>query len=174
MAEKFNLPIVTLIDTPGADPGVAAEERGQGYAIANNLMEMASIETPILSIVIGEGASGGALGIGLCDKMLMLQNTWFSVISPEGCASILWQDSSKAPEAAAALRLTPKDLMQHDICNMIVYEPIGCAHRHFDETIDILKKTVVEEINLLKEKNIKDYLGSRKERYDKLGAFREL
>ena len=174
MAEKFNLPIITLIDTPGADPGVAAEERGQGYAIANNLMEMASIETPILSVVIGEGASGGALGIGLCDKMLMLQNTWFSVISPEGCASILWQDSSKAPEAAAALRLTPKDLMQHDICNMIVYEPTGCAHRHFDETIDIVKKAIVEEINLLKEKNVKDYLHSRIERYDKLGSFREL
>ena len=134
---------------------------------------MASIETPILSIVIGEGASGGALGIGLCDKMLMLENTWFSVISPEGCASILWQDSSKAPEAASALRLTPKDLMEHNICNMIVYEPTGCAHRHFDEMIETLKKTIVDEINLLKEKNITDYLSSRIERYNQLGVFRE-
>ena len=174
LAEKFKLPIITLIDTPGADPGIGAEERGQGYAIANNLFEMASIKTQILSIVIGEGASGGALGIGLCDKMIMLEHTWFSVISPEGCASILWQDSSKAPEAAAALKLTPKDLMEHDICNMIVYEPTGCAHRHFDETLDILKKAIVEEITLLKEKNVKDYLHSRIERYDKLGAFREL
>ena len=173
MAEKFNLPVITLIDTPGADPGVAAEERGQGYAIANNLIEMASIQTPILSIVIGEGASGGALGIGLCDKMLMLENTWFSVISPEGCASILWQDSSKAPEAASALRLTPKDLMEHNICNMIVHEPTGCAHRHSDEMIEILKKTIVDEINLLKEKNITDYLSSRVERYNQLGVFRE-
>ena len=105
--------------------------------------------------------------------MLMLENTWFSVISPEGCASILWQDSSKAPEAASALRLTPKDLMEHNICNMIVYEPTGCAHRHCDEMIETLKKTIVDEINLLKEKNITDYLSSRIERYDKLGVFRE-
>ena len=126
LAEKFKLPIVTLIDTPGADPGIGAEERGQGYAIANNLFEMASIKTQILSIVIGEGASGGALGIGLCDKMIMLEHTWFSVISPEGCASILWKDSSKAPEAAESLKLTPKDLVEHNICNMVVYEPPGC------------------------------------------------
>ena len=128
----------------------------------------------LVGIILLQKSEGGALGIGLCDKMLMLQNTWFSVISPEGCASILWQDSSKAPEAAAALRLTPKDLMEHDICNMIVYEPTGCAHRHFDETLDILKKAIVEEIALLKDKNVKDYLHSRIERYDKLGAFREL
>ena len=115
LAEKFKLPIVTLIDTPGADPGIGAEERGQGYAIANNLFEMASIKTQILSVVIGEGASGGALGIGLCDKMIMLEHTWFSVISPEGCASILWKDSTKAPDAAESLKLTPKDLMEHNI-----------------------------------------------------------
>ncbi len=173
MAEKFGLPIITLIDTPGADPGIAAEERGQGYAIANNLMEMASINTQILSIVIGEGASGGALGIGLCDKMLMLENTWFSVISPEGCASILWKDSSKAPEAAEALKLRPKDLMQHDICNMIIHEPVGGAHRHIDETFDIVKSAIVNELKLFEKNPNKSFLETRVERYDKLGVFRE-
>ena len=173
LAEKFKLPIITLIDTPGADPGIGAEERGQGYAIANNLFEMASIKTQILSIVIGEGASGGALGIGLCDKMIMLENTWFSVISPEGCASILWKDSSKAPEAAKSLKLTPKDLMEHDICNMIVYEPSGGAHRHFDATADILKETILSEIKELQNNLSSDFLESRVSRYDKLGVFRE-
>lgn len=173
LAEKFKLPIVTLIDTPGADPGIGAEERGQGYAIANNLFEMASIKTQILSVVIGEGASGGALGIGLCDKMIMLEHTWFSVISPEGCASILWKDSTKAPEAAESLKLTPKDLMEHNICNMIVYEPSGGAHRHFDKTASTLKETILNEINDLKKSVNKDFLENRVARYDKLGTFRE-
>ena len=173
LAEKFKLPIVTLIDTPGADPGIGAEERGQGYAIANNLFEMASIKTQILSVVIGEGASGGALGIGLCDKMIMLEHTWFSVISPEGCASILWKDSTKAPDAAESLKLTPKDLMEHNICNMIVYEPSGGAHRHFDETASILKEAILNELSELKKNINKDFLDSRVARYDKLGTFRE-
>jgi len=173
LAEKFKLPIVTLIDTPGADPGIGAEERGQGYAIANNLFEMASIKTQILSVVIGEGASGGALGIGLCDKMIMLEHTWFSVISPEGCASILWKDSTKAPEAAESLKLTPKDLMEHNICNMIVYEPSGGAHRHFDLTASTLKETILNELNDLKKSVNKDFLENRVARYDKLGTFRE-
>ena len=173
LAEKFKLPIVTLIDTPGADPGIGAEERGQGYAIANNLFEMASIKTQILSVVIGEGASGGALGIGLCDKMIMLEHTWFSVISPEGCASILWKDSTKAPEAAESLKLTPKDLMEHNICNMIVYEPFGGAHRHFDKTASTLKETILNELNDLKKSVNKDFLENRVARYDKLGTFRE-
>jgi acetyl-CoA carboxylase carboxyl transferase subunit alpha len=173
LAEKFKLPIVTLIDTPGADPGIGAEERGQGYAIANNLFEMASIKTQILSVVIGEGASGGALGIGLCDKMIMLEHTWFSVISPEGCASILWKDSTKAPDAAESLKLTPKDLMEHNICNMIVYEPSGGAHRHFDETASILKEAILNEISELKKNINKDFLDNRVARYDKLGTFRE-
>jgi len=173
LAEKFKLPIVTLIDTPGADPGIGAEERGQGYAIANNLFEMSSIKTQILSVVIGEGASGGALGIGLCDKMIMLEHTWFSVISPEGCASILWKDSTKAPDAAESLKLTPKDLMEHNICNMIVYEPSGGAHRHFDETASILKKAILNELSELKKNINKDFLENRVERYDKLGYFRE-
>jgi acetyl-CoA carboxylase carboxyl transferase subunit alpha len=116
---------------------------------------------------------GGALGIGLCDKMIMLENTWFSVISPEGCASILWKDSSKAPEAAKSLKLTPKDLMEHDICNMIVYEPYGGAHRHFDSTADILKETILSEIKELQKNLSNDFLESRVSRYDKLGVFRE-
>ena len=173
LAEKFKLPIVTLIDTPGADPGIGAEERGQGYAIANNLFEMSSIKTQILSVVIGEGASGGALGIGLCDKMIMLEHTWFSVISPEGCASILWKDSTKAPDAAESLKLTPKDLMEHNICNMIVYEPSGGAHRHFDETASILKEAILNELSELKKNINKDFLDNRVARYDKLGTFRE-
>ena len=173
LAEKFKLPSVTLIDTPGADPGIGAEERGQGYAIANNLFEMASIKTQILSVVIGEGASGGALGIGLCDKMIMLEHTWFSVISPEGCASILWKDSTKAPDAAESLKLTPKDLIEHNICNMIVYEPSGGAHRHFDETASILKEAILNELSELKKNINKDFLDNRVARYDKLGTFRE-
>jgi acetyl-CoA carboxylase carboxyl transferase subunit alpha len=173
LAEKFKLPIVTLIDTPGADPGIGAEERGQGYAIANNLFEMASIKTQILSVVIGEGASGGALGIGLCDKMIMLEHTWFSVISPEGCASILWKDSTKAPDAAESLKLTPKDLMEHNICNMIVYEPSGGAHRHFDETASTLKEVILNELSELNKNINEDFLENRVARYDKLGTFRE-
>jgi acetyl-CoA carboxylase carboxyl transferase subunit alpha len=173
LAEKFKLPIITLIDTPGADPGIGAEERGQGYAIANNLFEMASLKTQILSVVIGEGASGGALGIGLCDKMIMLENTWFSVISPEGCASILWKDSAKAPDAAESLKLTPKDLKEHNICNMIVYEPPGGAHRHFNQMASILKKVLLEEVDILGKKVNENFLENRVERYDKLGYFRE-
>ena len=110
LAEKFELPVITFLDTPGAYPGLGAEERGQGEAIAKNLLEMSKLEVPIISIVIGEGASGGALGIGVCDKMLMLENTWYSVISPEGCASILWRDAAKAPDAADAMRVMPEDL----------------------------------------------------------------
>ncbi len=119
LAEKFNLPIISLIDTPGAYPGIGAEERGQGEAIAKNLLEMSKLKTPIISIVIGEGASGGALGIGICDRMLMLENTWYSVISPEGCASILWHDASKASQAAESLKLIPTALKELGICDRI-------------------------------------------------------
>ena len=129
LAEKFDLPVVSLIDTPGAYPGLGAEERGQGEAIARNLMEMAKLNVPILAIVIGEGASGGALGIGLCDRLIMLENTWYSVISPEGCASILWHDAMKASDAADAMKVTPKDLEEIGICDRIINEPTGGAHR---------------------------------------------
>ena len=123
LAEKFNLPVISLIDTPGAYPGIGAEERGQGEAIAKNLWEMSKLTVPIISVIIGEGASGGALGIGICDRMLMLENTWYSVISPEGCASILWHDAAKAPDAADAMKVIPDDLMNMGICDRIIEEP---------------------------------------------------
>ena len=129
LADKFSLPIISLIDTPGAYPGLGAEERGQGEAIAKNLIEMAKLNVPILAIVIGEGASGGALGIGLCDRLIMLENTWYSVISPEGCASILWHDAMKASDAADAMKVTPEDLKDIGICDRIIEEPTGGAHR---------------------------------------------
>ena len=129
LAEKFKIPIITLMDTPGAFPGIGAEERGQGEAIAKNLIEMSAMKVPIISVVIGEGASGGALGIGVCDKFLMMQNSWYSVISPEGCASILFRDASKAEEAAEALKVTPDDMVNIGVCDVIISEPNGGAHR---------------------------------------------
>ena len=171
LAEKFGLPIVSLIDTPGAFPGIGAEERGQGEAIATNILEMSKLKTPILSIVIGEGASGGALGIGINDRMLMLENTWYSVISPEGCASILWHDSSKAKLAAEALKITSKDLMEQGICDRIVQEPVGGAHNNPKNMFEILKKVVIEEIELLNSLDKNTLFDKRIEKYDKMGSF---
>ena len=142
LAEKFNLPVISLIDTPGAYPGIGAEERGQGEAIAKNLWEMSKLTVPIISVIIGEGASGGALGIGVCDRMLMLENTWYSVISPEGCASILWHDAAKAPDAADAMKVIPDDLMNMGICDRIIEEPLGGAHRNSAEMATILKSVL--------------------------------
>ena len=173
LAEKFNLPIITLLDTPGAYPGVGAEERGQGEAIARNLLEMSKLEVPIISVVIGEGASGGALGIGICDKMIMLENTWYSVISPEGCASILWRDAAKAPEAADAMKVMPDDLKKMGICDKIVKEPLGGAHREFDKIASKLKKVIIKEISLINKIDKNKLLDSRIERYDKMGIFSE-
>ena len=173
MAEKFDLPVITLIDTPGADPGVAAEERGQGYAIANNLIEMASIETPILSIVIGEGASGGALGIGLCDKMLMLENTWFSVISPEGCASILWKDAKKAEQAAEALCITASKLLEFKLVDIIIPEPLGGAHRDYSAMSSSLKMNIINLLDEVSNKNIKDLIAERKKKLGSYGDYQD-
>tara|TARA_Y100000588_G_scaffold238567_1_gene252270 strand:- start:491 stop:1447 length:957 start_codon:yes stop_codon:yes gene_type:complete len=174
LAEKFDLPVVSLIDTPGAYPGLGAEERGQGEAIARNLMEMAKLNVPILAIVIGEGASGGALGIGLCDRLIMLENTWYSVISPEGCASILWHDAMKASDAADAMKVTPKDLEEIGICDRIINEPIGGAHREPEQMNQILKKIILEELDLIVDQNDnKDYLQSRIKRYEAMGRFQE-
>ena len=174
LAEKFNLPVVVLVDTPGAYPGIGAEERGQGEAIARNLMEMAKLNVPILSIVIGEGASGGALGIAICDRLVMLENTWYSVISPEGCASILWHDATKAPDAADAMKVTPADLKEIGICDRIVDEPIGGAHREPDTMTSILKNVILEELDLI-EKDNQDgsFLESRIQRYEKIGIYQE-
>jgi len=173
LAEKFNLHIVSLIDTPGAYPGLGAEERGQGEAIAKNLWEMSKLKVPVVSVVIGEGASGGALGIGVCDRMLMLENTWYSVISPEGCASILWRDAAKAPDAADAMKVTPDDLMNMGICDRIVEEPLGGAHRGFDKMAEILKRVILEEIDSLKDVDPSTFLDRRIDRYQKMGVYTE-
>ena len=173
LAEKYNVPVVSLIDTPGAYPGLGAEERGQGEAIAKNLMEMSRLRVPILVIVIGEGASGGALGIGVCDRMLMLENTWYSVISPEGCASILWRDSGQASNAADAMKITPKDLLEIGICDRIVSEPLGGAHRQPDEMADILKSVILEELDTLLKTEPDTFLDQRIARYDAMSVFTE-
>ena len=174
LGEKFNIPIVALIDTPGAYPGIGAEERGQGEAIARNLMEMAKLNVPILATVIGEGASGGALGIAICDRLVMLENTWYSVISPEGCASILWHDAKRAPDAADAMKVTPVDLKEIGICVRIVDEPVGGAHREPDTMTTILKNVILEELNLIgKDNQDGSFLESRIQRYEKMGIYQE-
>jgi acetyl-CoA carboxylase carboxyl transferase subunit alpha len=174
LGEKFNLPIVALVDTPGAYPGIGAEERGQGEAIARNLMEMAKLNVPILAIVIGEGASGGALGIAICDRLVMLENTWYSVISPEGCASILWHDATKAPDAADAMKVTPADLKEMGICDRVVDEPTGGAHRAPDTMTAILKSVILEELDLIENDNQDgSFLESRIQRYEKIGVHKE-
>ena len=174
IAEKFNLPIISLLDTIGAYPGLGAEERGQGEAIANNLIEMSGIEVPIISVVIGEGASGGALGIGICDRMLMMENTWFSVISPEGCASILFRDAKRAGDAAEALKPTPEDLLELGICDRIIEEPNGGAHRDFEASCSSLKDALTEELEKLSEIDKSAFLQNRISKYDKLGFFEEV
>ena len=171
LAEKFELPVITFLDTPGAYPGLGAEERGQGEAIAKNLLEMSKLEVPIISIVIGEGASGGALGIGVCDKMLMLENTWYSVISPEGCASILWRDAAKAPDAADAMRVMPEDLKKMGICDQIIKETLGGAHRDFEKIAEKVKNAILNEIKIFQESKIDNFLEKRIDRYDKMGIF---
>ncbi len=174
LAEKFRLPVITFMDTIGAYPGIGAEERGQGEAIARNLMEMSSLKVPIVSVVIGEGASGGALGIGVCDKMLMMENTWYSVISPEGCASILFRDAKRAEDAAEALKPIPTDLEEMGICERIIEEPNGGAHRDFESSADLLKKALIEEVELLSKIKPEKFLDNRIKKYDALGYFKEV
>jgi len=171
LAEKFKLPVITFMDTPGAFPGIGAEERGQGEAIANNLLQMSSLKVPIVSVVIGEGASGGALGIGVCDRFFMMQNTWYSVISPEGCASILFRDASKAEEAAEALKVTPDDMIEMGICDKIISEPNGGAHRDIDSSSKNLELAILEAINELKFVEAESFIDIRIEKYDKLGVY---
>ena len=146
LAEKYNLPVLTLIDTPGAYPGQGAEERGQAEAIARNLFEMARLKVPIINIVIGEGASGGALGIGVGDKIICFENTWYSVISPEGCASILFRDASRAEEAADSMMVTAKDLKELEIADTILPEPEGGTHLDYDQAASILKQALIDSI----------------------------
>lgn len=147
IAEKFNKPIICLIDTPGAYPGIEAEERGQAEAIARNIKEMISLKVPVICIIIGEGASGGALGIGVGDKIFMMEYTWYSVISPESCSSILWRSWDYKEKAADALRLTSKDLLKQKIIDGIIKEPLGGAHTNANKAAEILKKKIIEEIS---------------------------
>lgn len=173
LAEKFRRSVVCLIDTPGAYPGVGAEERGQAEAIARNLYEMSRLRVPILIIVIGEGASGGALGIGVGDRILMLENTWYSVITPEGCASILYRDASHAEEAAEAMKVTAQDLLDMQIADSIIEEPTGGAHHNHDAAAEILKKVVLEELNELERIDTELLLQRRVEKFSTMGAWEE-
>ena len=173
LAEKFKIPIITLMDTPGAFPGIGAEERGQGQAIAKNLIEMSAMQVPIISVVIGEGASGGALGIGVCDKFLMMQNSWYSVISPEGCASILFRDVSKAEEAAEALKVTPDDMVSMGVCDFVISEPNGGAHRDLKSAAENLKLALLEGLGEISKIKPAMFIDKRIEKYDALGVFED-
>lgn len=170
-AEKFKMPVVTFIDTPGAYPGIEAEERGQAEAIARNLFEMAKLRTPILNIVIGEGASGGALGIGMGDCLMVMENTWFSVISPESCSSILWKSWDYKEQAAEALKLTAFDLIKQGIADDIIKEPLGGAHVNYEETSIELKNKILSKVKELISLDIKELLNKRHLRYDKIGIW---
>ncbi|OIO72444.1 MAG: acetyl-CoA carboxylase carboxyltransferase subunit alpha [Elusimicrobia bacterium CG1_02_37_114] len=172
-AEKFNKPVITLIDTPGAYPGIGAEERGQSEAIARNLREMSILKTPIVAIVIGEGGSGGALGIGVADRILMLENAYYSVISPEGCASILFHDAKRSGEAAESLKLTAQDLYTFGVTDEIIKEPLGGAHRDIRFVADNIRSALTKHITELKKYNVNTLLENRYEKYRKIGKFQE-
>ena len=173
LAEKFSLPIVTLIDTPGAYPGIEAEEKGQAEAIARNLYEMFKIKTQIIVVVIGEGASGGALGIGVGDKIMMLENTWYSVISPESCSSILWRSWDHKEQAAEALKLTPNDMKKNKLIDKIVKEPIGGAHQNPEKIYISLKKEIINTYKDLKKQSISSLLKNRMSRFTQMGVYSE-
>ena len=171
LAEKYNIPILTLIDTPGAYPGLGAEERGQAEAIARNLFEMAKLKVPIINVVIGEGASGGALGIGVGDKILCFENTWYSVISPEGCATILFRDSSRASEAADSMMVTAKDLEEMGIADAILPEPIGGTHQDYNQAAETLKEAVLDSFAKLIKIDPEKRIENRIEKYEKMGKW---
>jgi acetyl-CoA carboxylase carboxyl transferase subunit alpha len=173
LAAKFHLPIITFIDTPGAYPGIAAEERGQALIIAENLLWMSQIDTPIIAIVIGEGGSGGALGIGIGDRLAMLEHTYYSVISPEGCATILWKASEYAPKAADALKLTSRDLHRFGIIDEIIPEPPGGAHRNHAEAASNLKSFLIRVIRELADQPAHERLQRRYEKFRRMGVFVE-
>ncbi len=173
MAEKFNIPIVTLIDTPGAYPGLEAEERGQGEAIARNLFEMTTLKVPVICIIIGEGASGGALGIGIGDKVMMLENTWYSVISPESCSSILWHSWDYKEQAAEELKLTPEHMKKFKLIDGIIPEPIGGAHNNPDEMAVTLKKEIKKLLNELEMMNPEERIEKRIEKFSSMGVFND-
>ena len=173
MAERFNIPIVCFIDTPGAYPGMEAEERGQGEAIARNLMVMSGIKVPIVSIVIGEGGSGGALGLGVSDKIFMLENAVYSVISPEGCAAILYKDASKAPEAAENLKISAQSLHKLGIIDGIIEEPLGGAHRDYKCAAVNLKNVILSSFSQLEKLSVEQLLENRYNKFRQIGSFIE-
>ena len=170
LAEKFNVPVLTLIDTPGASPGLEAEERGQGEAIAKNLFEMATLEVPIVCVVIGEGASGGALGIGVGDKVLMMEYTWYSVISPESCSSILWRTWDKKELAAEALKLSSDDMFNNGLVDGIIKEPIGGAHHNPSEAFENIKAAILKEFATLIPLPVDELVQSRIDKFSKMGV----
>ena len=171
-AEKFNIPVVTFIDTPGAYPGIEAEERGQGEAIARNLLEMARLQVPIIAFIIGEGASGGALGIGVGDKVFMLENTWYSVISPESCSSILWRTWEYKERAAEALKLTAKDMKSNGLIDDIIKEPLGGAHRDKPAIFESVRKTIEDTSKKLSKLSVEKLLEKRMDKYTSYGVYK--
>ncbi len=173
LAEKFKIPVVVFIDTPGAYPGLGAEERGQAQAIAMNLRDMAGIRTPIIATVIGEGGSGGALGVGVADRVYMLKNAYYSVISPEGCASILWRNSVRAPDAAKALKLTGEDLLRFGIIDGVVPEPLGGAHRNPEAVADDLKKILLKDLEALTRLDPAALIERRYQKFRQIGEFEQ-
>ncbi|MFQ5633149.1 MAG: carboxyl transferase domain-containing protein, partial [bacterium] len=174
LAVKFKRPVISLIDTPGAYPGTGAEERGQAEAIARNLYEMAKMPVPILIIIIGEGASGGALGIGVGDRVLMMENTWYSVISPEGCAGILYRDDqTKSPVVAEALKLTARDLLAQGVIDEIIQEPVGGAHRDQEAAVHIVKEHILKNLAELQAIEPRQLVENRIEKYGKMGFYEQ-
>ena len=171
LAEKFNIPVVTLIDTPGAYPGFEAEERGQGEAIARNIFEMTKLTVPIITVIIGEGASGGALGIGVGDIVLMLENTWYSVISPESCSSILWRSWEFKEKAAEALKLTAKDMKRMNLVDKIIKEPVGGAHRDKSKTYELVKANIIKSYSELSSLSKEKLITNRMHKYSQMGIF---
>jgi acetyl-CoA carboxylase carboxyl transferase subunit alpha len=172
-AEKFGRPIVTLIDTPGAFPGLEAEERGQGEAIAKNIMEMSRLKVPVICIIIGEGASGGAIGIGVGDKVLMLENTWYSVISPESCSSILWRSWDYKETAAEVLKLTAEDMKKNGLIDGIIKEPLGGAHSNPQAMFEIVKKEILKNIKALSKMSADKRVETRMEKFFNMGVYAE-
>ena len=172
-ANKFNLPIVTLIDTPGAYPGIKAEETGQGVAIAVNLREMAKLNVPIISIITGEGCSGGALGLAVANRVMMLEHAYYTVISPEGCASILWRDAARFADAAEALKITSKDLLEFDIIDEEIPEPLGGAHTDYAEVTNNMKSSIMNALGELSKKSSEELRNERYDKFRKMGRFVE-
>lgn len=173
LAEKFSIPVITFLDTPGAYPGLGAEERGQAEAIASNLLEMSRLKVPIIVAIIGEGASGGALGIGIGDRILMMENTWYAVISPESCSSILWRSWDFKEQAAEALKLTAPDLLEQGIIDRIIPEPLGGAHKSREKAANILKEILIEELDAFKDYKPEELIKNRVQKFGNMGFYKE-